>query len=95
MAIRKLTDAEIAEKLASVPAWTREGDKLRRDFKFADFVGAFAFMTQVALLAEKSDHHPEWFNVYDKVQVWLNTHDAGGISERDFQLALAIDGIVG
>ena len=94
MATRKLTDAEIQEKLASVPHWTREGDKLRRDFKFADFVAAFGFMSRVALLAEKADHHPEWFNVYNRVQVWLNTHDAGGISDKDFALAAKIDALV-
>ena len=94
MATRKLTDAEIQEKLASVPHWTLEGDKLRRDFKFADFVAAFGFMSRVALLAEKADHHPEWFNVYNRVQVWLNTHDAGGISDKDFALAAKIDALV-
>ena len=91
MATRKLSDAEISERLPSVPAWVREGAKLRRDFQFASFVEAFGFMTKVALLAEKADHHPEWFNVYNRVQIWLNTHDAGGISERDFALALEID----
>lgn len=94
MAITRLTDAEITQRLEHLPEWRLEHGKLRRDFKFADFVTAFGFMTRVAILAEKADHHPEWFNVYNKVQVWLNTHDVGGISERDFALAKQIDAAV-
>jgi 4a-hydroxytetrahydrobiopterin dehydratase len=91
MTIPKLSDAEIRERLGHVPGWKVEGDKLRREFKFSDFVAAFGFMTRVALLAEKADHHPEWFNVYNKVRIELTTHDAGGLSERDFELAKQID----
>jgi 4a-hydroxytetrahydrobiopterin dehydratase len=91
MPVRKLTDDEIRERLAQLPAWTIEAGKLRREFKFADFVTAFGFMTRVAILAEKADHHPEWFNVYNKVRIDLTTHDAGGLSERDFALAKQID----
>lgn len=82
--------------LASVPDWSIvDGrDAIARSFKFADFRAAFAFMTHVALLAEKQDHHPEWFNVYNRVDVVLSTHDAGGLSERDFILARAIDALV-
>ena len=71
--------------------WRLKEDKLHKEFKFADFVAAFGFMSQVALLAEKADHHPEWFNVYNKVAISLTTHDAGGISTRDFALAAAIE----
>jgi 4a-hydroxytetrahydrobiopterin dehydratase len=79
--------------LAAHPEWRVENGKLRRDLVFPDFVSAFGFMTRVAILAEKADHHPEWFNVYNKVRIELTTHDAGGISERDFALAGQIDAI--
>ena len=70
-------------------------DALVRRFVFADFVEAFGFMTRVAILAEKADHHPEWSNVYNRVEVLLTTHDAGGLSHRDVALAKAIDALVG
>jgi 4a-hydroxytetrahydrobiopterin dehydratase len=89
--IAKLTEAEIAAALPNVPGWTRNGDGIERQYKFADFTQAFGFMARVALLAEKADHHPEWSNVYNKVDIRLTTHDAGGISARDFALARAID----
>ncbi len=69
-------------------------DALTRQFVFADFVEAFGFMTRVAILAEKADHHPEWSNVYNRVDVLLTTHDAGGLSVRDVALAKAIDALV-
>ena len=69
-------------------------DAIVRDYTFNDFVGAFGFMTQVALLAEKSDHHPEWSNVYNKVSILLSTHDCGGLSKRDTDLASQIDALV-
>ena len=72
-------------------AWQLKEGKLHKAFKFVDFVAAFGFMSQVALLAEKADHHPEWFNVYNKVAISLTTHEAGGISTRDFALAAAIE----
>jgi 4a-hydroxytetrahydrobiopterin dehydratase len=90
--IAKLTDTEIAAALPGVPGWTLKGDGIERSYRFADFVEAFGFMARVALLAEKADHHPEWSNVYNKVNIRLTTHDAGGISARDFALARAIDG---
>lgn len=90
--IAKLTEAEIAAALPGVPGWTRIGDGIERQYKFGDFTQAFGFMARVALLAEKADHHPEWSNVYNKVDIRLTTHDAGGISARDFALARAIDG---
>jgi len=87
----KLTEAQITAELDKTPGWTRSGDKLARTFQFADFVTAFGFMTRAALIAEKLDHHPEWFNVYNKVEVTLATHDAGGVTEKDVQLAEAMN----
>ncbi len=83
------------EALTALPAWRRaEGgrDAIFRSFQFADFNTAFGFMTRVALLAEKMDHHPEWVNVYGKVEVTLTTHDAGGVTALDVQLARFMDG---
>ncbi|MCW5770646.1 MAG: 4a-hydroxytetrahydrobiopterin dehydratase [Rhodospirillaceae bacterium] len=91
--IQRLAADEIAGRLPSLQGWAHAGDMLRKSFKFADFNAAFAFMTRVALLAEKQDHHPEWSNVYNRVEIALSTHDAGGISERDFRLAAAIDAL--
>ena len=72
--------------------WKEENNKLYRKFQFKNFSEAFAFMTRVALEAEKTDHHPEWLNVYNKVEIWLSTHDAGNtVTEKDRQLAAAID----
>ncbi len=90
--IARSTDAEITAALPGIPGWARDGDGLVRSYKFADFIQAFGFMARVALLAEKADHHPEWSNVYNRVEIRLTTHDAGGISARDFALAKAIDG---
>lgn len=88
----KLTEAELKIELDTVDNdWKREGDKIFRAFEFTDFVAAFSFMTGCALVAEKMDHHPEWFNVYNKVRVHLTTHDAGGLSAFDFVLARAMD----
>ena len=75
--------------------WSIVEQKLEKEFKFANFVSAFAFMTQVALLAEKLDHHPEWFNVYGTVRIRLSTHDAGGITDLDFRLARSIEALGG
>ncbi|MEO6041955.1 MAG: 4a-hydroxytetrahydrobiopterin dehydratase [Croceibacterium sp.] len=92
MPVPQLTDAERDAALAELPGWTLRADGLaiERQFKFRDFSEAFAFMTRVALLAEKLDHHPEWSNVYNRVTVVLTTHDAQGLSRRDVQLARAI-----
>lgn len=94
--IARLTDDEIAPALAALPNWTLDADRtgITRSFKFADFVEAFGFMTQVALLAEKADHHPEWSNVYNRVEVRLSTHDCGGLSKRDMALAAKIDALL-
>ena len=86
----KLSPATIATKLAELGQWSLHNDKLYRRFVFADFVAAFGFMSQVALLAEAADHHPDWSNVYNRVDISLTTHDAGGITERDFALAQRI-----
>jgi 4a-hydroxytetrahydrobiopterin dehydratase len=91
MPIAKLTDDEIAARLREVPRWSVLAGKLHRELTFPDFVHAFGFMSQVALVAERSDHHPEWSNVYGRVVIDLTTHEAGGLSQRDFALALAID----
>ena len=92
MPIAKLTDAERNAALAGLPDWTlrRDGLAISRRFTFKDFSEAFAFMTRVALLAEKADHHPEWANVWNRVDITLTTHDAGGLSERDVKMARAI-----
>jgi len=87
-----LSDAEIGERLEGLSAgWTRAGNALTRTFAFADFVTAFGFMSEVALVAERLNHHPEWFNVYGTVRVSLTSHDAGGITRRDFDLARAME----
>ena len=91
MAVQKLPAAEIEQRLLALPGWVIEHHKLYRLFTFADFVDAFGFMSRVALLAESMDHHPEWSNVYNRVDIQLTTHDAGGISTRDFALAEQID----
>jgi len=83
----RLSDEDIARRLKELPGFRREGEKLLVDLKFKDFVSAFGFMTSVALVAEKLDHHPEWSNVYGTVHIALQTHDAGGITELDFALA--------
>ena len=85
---------DLAEVLTGLPGWTAApGDRpaIARALKFADFNAAFAFMTAVGLLAEKMDHHPEWFNVYNRVDILLTTHDAGGVTDNDTQMARFID----
>ena len=93
--IPRLTDAERAALVDLLPEWSlaKDRDAIERRFAFAAFSEAFAFMTRVALLAEKHDHHPEWSNVYNRVTILLSTHDAGGLSARDIRLAEAIDGL--
>ncbi len=91
--IARLADAARVALLQAHPDWDYDGarDALSRRFTFADFSAAFAFMTRVALLAEKADHHPEWSNVYNRVDILLTTHDAGGLSARDAAMVAAID----
>ncbi len=93
MAITKLTDAEIRGQLEGLSGWTVENEKLHKEFQFDSFVDAFGFMARVALMAESMNHHPEWFNVYNRVTVDLATHDAGGISALDFELAKRVDAL--
>ena len=93
--IRPLDAAARAELPRTLPLWSLvEGrDAIRRRFRFADFAAAWGFLTRVALLAEKLDHHPEWSNTWNRVEILLTTHDAGGLSERDVAMAQAIDRI--
>lgn len=86
-----LPETEITDRLTHLPGWTLVHGKLHRELKFQDFISAFSFMTTVAIEAEKLNHHPEWSNVYSNVVIDLTTHDAGGITEMDFQLAKKID----
>lgn len=95
MTVQRLDDAARSDALKNLPGWQYDGEAggIRRKFQFADFSAAFAFMTHVAILAEKADHHPEWSNVYNNVDILLTTHDAGGLSQRDIDLARQIDAI--
>ena len=88
---KALAPDEIDSRLAAIPSWKVENDRLHRQFVFDDFVEAFGFMTRVAIVAEKLDHHPNWSNVYNKVDVHLTTHDAGGLTVLDFTLAEQMD----
>ena len=91
--MKKLSSDERSAALAKLPHWTATDgrDAIMRKFAFKDFNAAFAFMTRSALLADKMDHHPEWFNVYNKVEVTLSTHDAGGVTQNDIDMAVAMD----
>ncbi|WP_164116242.1 4a-hydroxytetrahydrobiopterin dehydratase [Sphingorhabdus sp. Alg239-R122] len=94
--VTKLDDAARKAAFAELPDWTHEPnrDGITRTFEFDDFVNAFGFMSSVALLAEKADHHPEWSNVYNRVEILLTTHDADGLSQRDIDLARQIEALV-
>ena len=96
MTVEQLSDEERETWLAALPDWrlVRDGAAIERTFTFADFAEAFAFMTRIAIMAEKRDHHPEWSNVYDRVTIALTTHDAGGLSLRDVNMAKNIDRLV-
>jgi 4a-hydroxytetrahydrobiopterin dehydratase len=87
MKIPRLSDEEVKARLNKLPGWTLHDGKLHREYKFGGFAEAFGFMSTCALVAQKQDHHPEWFNVFDRVVVDLTTHDAGGVSALDFTLA--------
>ena len=95
MHISRQEDAARDIAMQLLPQWTYDADAkgIRRTLRFADFAEAFGFMTRVAILAEKADHHPEWFNVYNRVEILLTTHDADGLSQRDIDLASKIDAI--
>ena len=89
--MKKLTNPEIAEHMKTLPKWELGEGRIRRTFKFSDFVQAFGWMSSVALVAERMNHHPEWRNVWATVEVELSTHDAGGLTELDMKLAAAMD----
>lgn len=92
--MKALSRNEIADfMIAHLKNWSIAGDAIKTDFKFKNFVEAFSFMTAIALAAEKMDHHPEWSNVYNRVSIHLNTHDAGGITQLDFDLAQIINSV--
>ena len=95
--VEKLTPEERAAALAELSGWSEvDGrDAIQRTLTFSDFNEAFGFMTRVAIKADQADHHPEWFNVYNRVEITLSTHDADGLSARDVALARFIDGIAG
>jgi 4a-hydroxytetrahydrobiopterin dehydratase len=93
MKVVKLDAKSRAAALKGLKGWTESkgGEAIAKNFKFKDFNEAFGFMTRVALLADKMDHHPEWFNVYNKVEVTLSTHDAGGVTQNDIDMAKAMN----
>ncbi len=88
---QKLTDADIGARIGELPGWAIAGGKLHKEFRFGDFTQAFGFMAGVALIAEAMGHHPEWSNVYNKVVIDLTTHEAGGISDLDFDFARRVE----
>lgn len=90
---KKLSESEIAAALTELPGWTIKDGKLHREYKFSGFPEAFGFMATAAPTIQKMDHHPEWSNVYNRVAVDLSTHDAGGITHNDFDLATLLEGI--
>ncbi|MEZ5680263.1 MAG: 4a-hydroxytetrahydrobiopterin dehydratase [Erythrobacter sp.] len=96
MTVAQLTEEERKSWLEALCGWqlARDGAAIERKFEFADFSEAFAFMTRVAMIAETRDHHPEWFNVYNRVEITLTTHDAGGLSLRDVKMARKIDALL-
>jgi len=94
MSIKKMSRQEIKVGLEELPRWDLKEEKLHRELKFKNFVQAFGFMAQAAIIAEKLNHHPEWSNVYSRVTLDLTTHEAGGISQRDFELAQELNSIL-
>jgi 4a-hydroxytetrahydrobiopterin dehydratase len=95
MTVTRAIETEIQQVLAELDAWNVVDGKLHREYRFRDFAQAFGFMAQVALLAERIDHHPEWFNVYNRVVVDLTTHDAGGITTKDLDMAREMEDLAG
>jgi 4a-hydroxytetrahydrobiopterin dehydratase len=94
MARERLTDQQLEDGIATLDGWQVTEGKLFRKIEFEDFIEAFGFMTRVALVAQSMDHHPDWINVYNRVEIRLHTHDAGGITKRDLELAARIDGLL-
>lgn len=93
MGLEKLSEDQIKKELAELSGWSVKDGKLHKDFVFRDFVDAFGFMSRAALHVERLNHHPEWFNVYNKLSVDLNTHDAGGITQNDIKLAKVLNSL--
>ena len=93
--MKKLSNAEIAAHLKALPGWELGEDRIKRTFRFQDFVEAFGWMSSVALVAERMNHHPEWRNVWATVEVELSTHDAGGLTKLDMELAAKMDALSG
>ena len=91
--MKKMSDAEVSAAMGQLAGWSVQDGKLHREYKFADFPHAFGFMATAAPAIEKMDHHPEWSNVYNRVAIDLSTHDAGGITQKDFALARLLEGI--
>jgi 4a-hydroxytetrahydrobiopterin dehydratase len=94
MGRERLSDTQIEEALQQLPGWSVDDGRLHREFDFDDFIAAFGFMTRVALVAQSMDHHPDWSNVYNRVTIHLHTHDRGGITGRDVELAAGISALV-
>jgi 4a-hydroxytetrahydrobiopterin dehydratase len=94
MATELLDEASIETAMAALTGWERDGDKLRREFTFDDFTQAFGFMASVALIAERLFHHPEWSNVWNRVTIEITNHDAGGITELDFEFAAKVNALL-
>jgi len=90
----RLSQADIEEELKNLPGWKIVNEKLHREFQFESFNQAFGFMTRAAMEIEKMNHHPEWFNVYNKITIELTTHDAGGITKNDVNLAKILNSLV-
>ncbi len=93
MVPEKLSDEQIRKELSDIPGWNVMNGKLHKDFVFKDFIDAFGFMSRAAIHIEKMNHHPEWFNVYNKIKVDLVTHDAGGITQNDINLAKILNSL--
>lgn len=93
MRLEKLSDEQIKNELAKLRGWSVVNGKLHKDFAFKDFIDAFGFMAKASMHIEKLNHHPEWFNVYNKVKVDLVTHDAGGVTQNDIALASILDSL--
>jgi 4a-hydroxytetrahydrobiopterin dehydratase len=93
MKMPKLTENELAAALTALPGWSLVEGKLHREYRFADFVHAFGFMATAAIAIEKRDHHPEWFNVWNQVRIDLTTHDSGGVTQKDVDLAGVLEEI--
>lgn len=90
----RISAEKVSEELKNLPGWSIKDEKLHKDFEFESFNQAFGFMTRAAMEIEKMNHHPEWFNVYNRLSVELTTHDAGGITENDIQLAKILNSLV-